>query len=216
MTIFLGFLDTLLTFIYYHSVDFSALIGYISLVKARPNGIHPGGSHTYQLRERINNQIRAKELRVLDSENKNLGVMSIRDALELAQNQGLDLIEVAPNAVPPLAKIMDFGKYQYEANKKLKKARASAKHTETKSIQIKIGTGDHDLELKAKTASKWLKEGHRIKVELFLAGRAKYMDEKFLRERLDRVLHLITEEYKVSDSYKKGPKGLTTTIEKAK
>ena len=140
--------------------------------------------------------------------------MSIRDALELAQNQGLDLIEVAPNAVPPLAKIMDFGKYQYEANKKLKKARASAKHTETKSIQIKIGTGDHDLELKAKTASKWLKEGNRIKVELFLAGRAKYMDEKFLKERLDRVLHLITEEYKVADSYKRGPKGLTTTIEK--
>ena len=166
------------------------------------------------MRERINNQLRAKELRVLDSENKNLGILSIKDALELAQNQGLDLIEIAPNAIPPLAKVMDFGKYQYEANKKLKKAKAGAKHTETKSIQIKIGTGDHDLELKAKTASKWLREGHRIKVELFLAGRAKYMDEKFLRERLDRVLHFITEDYKISDAYKKGPKGLTTTIER--
>ena len=153
-------------------------------------------------------------MRVLDSENKNLGVFPIKDALEMAQNLGLDLIEVGPNANPPLCKIMDFGKYQYEANKKLKKTKASAKHTETKSIQIKIGTGDHDLELKAKTASKWLKEGHRIKVELFLAGRAKYMDEKFLKERLDRVLHLITEDYKISDAYKKGPKGLTTTIEK--
>ena len=168
------------------------------------------------MRERINNQIRAKELRVLDSENKNLGILSIRDALELAQSRGLDLIEIGPNANPPLAKVMDFGKYQYEANKKLKKSRAGARPTETKSIQIKIGTGDHDLELKAKTASKWIKEGHRVKVELFLAGRAKYMDEKFLRERLDRVLHLITEEYKVSDSYKRGPKGLTTTIEKNK
>ena len=166
------------------------------------------------MRERINNQIRAKELRVLDSENKNLGVLSIKDALELAQNQGLHLIEIAPNANPPLGKIMDFGKYKYEASKKLQKSKGNAKHTETKGIQIKIGTGDHDLELKAKTASKWLKEGHRVKVELFLAGRTKYMDEKFLRERLDRVLHLITEEYKVSDSYKKGPKGLTTTIEK--
>ncbi|MBP9748356.1 MAG: translation initiation factor IF-3 [Candidatus Pacebacteria bacterium] len=166
------------------------------------------------MRERINNQIRAKEMRVLDSENKNLGVLSIKDALEMAQNLGMDLIEVGPNANPPLGKIMDFGKYQYEANKKLKKTKAGAKHTETKSIQIKIGTGDHDLELKAKTASKWLKEGHRIKVELFLAGRAKYMDEKFLKERLDRVLHFITEEYKISDAYKKGPKGLTTTIEK--
>ncbi|MEK7564256.1 MAG: translation initiation factor IF-3 [Patescibacteria group bacterium] len=168
------------------------------------------------MRERINNQIRASELRVLDQENKNLGVLSIRDALELAQNKGLDLIEIAPNANPPLAKIMDFGKYKYETSKKLKKAKDGAKPTETKGIQIKIGTGDHDLELKAKTASKWLKEGHRVKVELFLAGRAKYMDEKFLRERLDRVLHLITENYKISDAYKKGPKGLTTTIEKAK
>ena len=166
------------------------------------------------MRERINNQIRASELRVLDNEGQNLGVLSIKEALELAQSKGLDLIEISPNANPPIAKIMDFGKYQYEVNKKLKKAKSGSKPTETKSIQIKIGTGDHDLELKAKTASKWLKEGHRIKVELFLAGRAKYMDEKFLRERLDRVLHLITEEYKISDAYKKGPKGLITTIEK--
>lgn len=168
------------------------------------------------MRERINNQIRALELRVIDSENNNLGVLSIRDALELAQSRNLDLIEISPNAVPPVGKIMNFGKYQYEVNKKLKKAKAGARSTETKSIQVKIGTGEHDLELKAKTASKWLKEGHRIKIELFLAGRAKYMEEKFLKERLDRVLHLITENYKVSDSYKRGPKGLAITIEKAK
>jgi translation initiation factor IF-3 len=168
------------------------------------------------LRERINNQIRAQELRVIDSENQNLGILSIKEALELAQSKGLDLIEISPNANPPVGKIMDFGKYQYEASKKLKKAKAGAKPTETKSIQIKIGTGDHDLELKAKTTSKWLNEGHRIKIELFLPGRAKYMDEKFLRERLDRVLHLVTEDYKISDSYKKGPKGLFITIEKSK
>jgi len=170
----------------------------------------------YTLRERINNQIRASELRVLDQENKNLGVMSFRDALELATNQGLDLIEIGPNSNPPIAKVMDYGKYKYEVSKKLKKQKDGAKPTETKGIQIKIGTGDHDLELKAKTASKWLKEGHRIKIELFLAGRAKYMDEKFLRERLDRVLHLMTENYKIAESYKRGPKGLFITIEKQK
>ncbi|OGI91493.1 translation initiation factor IF-3 [Candidatus Nomurabacteria bacterium RIFCSPLOWO2_01_FULL_46_18] len=168
------------------------------------------------MRERINNQIRAKELRVIGSENENLGVLSIKEALELAETKGLDLIEISPNASPPVAKIMDFGKYQYEASKKLKKARAGAKPTETKSVQIKIGTGDHDLELKAQTASKWLKEGHRIKVELYLSGRAKYMDEKFLKTRLDRLLHLITEDYKMSDTYKRGPRGLTATIEKNK
>lgn len=168
------------------------------------------------MRERINNQIRAPQLRVIGKGNENLGVLSFKEALELAQSEGLDLIEISPNGNPPVAKIMDFGKYQYEASKKWKKAKAGAKPTETKSIQIKIGTGDHDLGLKSKKVSEWLKEGHRIKIELFLSGRSKYMDEKFLRERLDRILHLITEEYKISEPAKRGPKGLSTTIEKAK
>ncbi len=109
---------------------------------------------------------------------------------------------------------MDFGKYQYTESKKKKKAKAGAKTTETKAIQIKIATGDHDLELKARKASEWLKEGHRIKVELFLSGRAKYMQEPFLRTRLERILHLITEHYKISEPLKKSPKGLMVTIER--
>jgi len=167
------------------------------------------------LRVRINNQIRASELRIIGSEGENLGIMSIKDALELANRQNLDLIEISPTSNPPIAKVMNYGKFQYEQNKKQKKTKAHAKQTETKSIQVKIGTGDHDLDLKAKTASKWLREGHRIKIELFLAGRAKYMEEKFLKERLDRVLKLITENYKIADNFKKGPKGLFVTIEKA-
>jgi translation initiation factor IF-3 len=126
----------------------------------------------------------------------------------------MDLIETGPTANPPIAKIMEFGKYQYEKNKKQKKAKAGAKASETKSIQIKIGTGEHDLELKAKNASKWLEEGHRIKVELYLSGRSKYMEEKFLKERLERVLNLITENYKIAEPFKKGPKGLMITIER--
>lgn len=167
------------------------------------------------MRVRINNQIRASELRIIGSEGENLGIMSIKDALELANRQNLDLIEISPTSNPPIAKVMNYGKFQYEQNKKQKKTKAHAKQTETKSIQVKIGTGDHDLDLKAKTASKWLREGHRIKIELFLAGRAKYMEEKFLKERLDRVLKLITENYKIADNFKKGPKGLFVTIEKA-
>ena len=166
------------------------------------------------MRERINNQIRSSELRVIDPEGVNIGIIPTRDAQEMADKHGLDLIEISPNANPPIAKIMDFGKYQYEQSKKQKKARANAKQTETKSIQVKVATGDHDLELKARTASKWLKEGHRIKVELFLAGRAKYMEQNFLKERLDRVLHLITENYKIAEPYKKTPKGIIITIEK--
>jgi translation initiation factor IF-3 len=166
------------------------------------------------LRERINNQIRASELRVIDSEGVNLGILSTKEALEKAYAEGLDLIEISPNAVPPIAKITDYGKYQYEQNKKQKKAKANAKPTETKSIQVKVGTGEHDLDLKAKTASKWLKEGHRIKVELFLSGRSKYMNDAFHKERLERVLHLITENYKVAEPYKKSPKGVMIMIER--
>ncbi len=168
------------------------------------------------MRERINNQIRASEVRVISNEGVNLGILSFKDAFAMANEQGFDLIEITPNANPPIVKIANFGKYQYEQNKKLKKARAGAKSTETKSIQIKIGTGENDLALKARKASEWLKEGHRIKVELFLSGRSKYMADAFLRERLDRVLHLITENYKVAEDYRKGPKGPTITIEKDK
>ena len=166
------------------------------------------------MRERINNQIRASEVRVISNTGENLGILSFKDALEMAQREGLDLIEISPNTNPPIAKIADYGKYLYEQNKKQKKAKAGAKTTETKSIQIKIGTGDNDLSLKARKASEWLKEGHRIKVELFLSGRSKYMPDPFLKERLDRVLHLITENFKIAEAYKKGPKGPTITIEK--
>jgi translation initiation factor IF-3 len=168
------------------------------------------------LKERINKQIRASELRVIDDTGESMGVYALADALLEAEKRGVDLIEINPQSNPPIAKLMDYGKYLYELKKKAQKAKAGAKTTETKSIQIKIGTGDHDLELKAKTASKWLKEGHRIKVELFLRGRSKGMEEAFLRERLDRVLHFITEHYKIAEPHKRSPKGLAVVIERDK
>ena len=166
------------------------------------------------IKARINNQILAKELRIIGSEGENLGSMPTSEALKIAYNQGLDLIEISPDANPPVAKVMDYGKYQYELSKKQKKMRAKAHITETKTLQVKIGTGEHDLEIKAKQASKWLKEGHRIRIDLFLAGRAKYMEDNFLKERLERILHLITENYKIAEEYKKGVKGRTIVIER--
>ncbi|MEI6058070.1 MAG: translation initiation factor IF-3 [bacterium] len=165
---------------------------------------------------RINHQIRAKELRVIDAEGNNYGVMPLREALEKAEELGSDLIEISPNAVPPVAKIMDYGKFQYLENKKAKVAKTRATVIEVKTLQVRIGTGDHDLELKAKKASEWLKEGHRIQINLFLPGRSKYLNQDFLKERLQKVLSLITEEYKVADEPKKSPKGWTVLIEKKK
>ncbi len=129
---------------------------------------------------------------------------------------GLDLIEISPTSNPPIAKIADFGKFQYDLNKKQKAAKAHTHEVEIKNVQVKIGTGDHDLELKAKKVSEWIKEGHRVKLDLFLPGRTKYMDMNFLKERMDRLLKLVSEEYKMAESISKSPKGLSTIIEKVK
>ncbi len=164
---------------------------------------------------RINHQIKAPELRVIGPEGENFGQLTLGDALKKAEELGFDLIEVSPNAVPPVAKIMDYGKYQYLENKKQKVQKAKSHSVEVKTIQVKVGTGEHDLSLKAKKASEWLAEGHRIKVDLFLPGRTKYLDQKFLRERLDRILNLITEEFKIAEPPQKSPKGMTAIIERA-
>ncbi len=166
------------------------------------------------IKVRINHQIKAPELRVITESGENLGVLTIDKALAVANERELDLIEISPLAVPPVAKIMDYGKYLYDEKKKEKSAKARSQTTEIKSIQVKIGTGEHDLELKAKKVSEWLGAGDRVKIDLFLIGRSKYMDFNFLKERLERILKLITVEYKVAQAPLKGPKGLTTIIEK--
>ncbi len=109
---------------------------------------------------------------------------------------------------------MDFGKYQYELQKKQREVKAKSHATETKSVQVKIGTGEHDLMLKAKKVAEWLKEGHRVKIDLFLWGRYKYMEFGFLKERLERFIKLIPTDYKLAEEIKKSPKGLSVTVER--
>ena len=165
-------------------------------------------------RVRINESTRAQELRVIGANGANLGVISTAEALRYAAEAGLDLIEISPAAIPPVAKIMDHGKYQYELKKRAKEVKAKSHVTETKSVQVKIGTGDHDLNLKAKRVAEWLGEGHRVKIDLFLWGRYKYMEAAFLKERLERFLKIIPTEYKIADEIKKSPKGFSTTLER--
>lgn len=165
-------------------------------------------------RTKINKAIRASELRVVGPDNENLGTLSLSDALKKADEMKLDLIEISPKAKPPVAKITDFGQYRYDTKRKASAAKAKAHVTETKSVQVKIGTGEHDQQLKAKRAAEWLEEGHRVKVDLFLWGRYKYMEADFLKERLDRFMKIIPAEYKIADPMKKSPKGWTATIER--
>ena len=163
---------------------------------------------------RINQQIRANELRVIGKDGENLGVLTLEGALKKANELGLDLVEISPNTIPPVVKIANIGRYLYEENKKSKQSKKSHS-TEVKTVQVKLGTGDHDLALKAKKVSEWLSEGNRVKVNLFLPGRAKYLEEKFLGERIDRMLKFVSVDYKVADPAKKSPKGMTVMIERA-
>ncbi len=163
---------------------------------------------------RINREIRARELRVIGKEGENLGVLSLEDALKAAEAAGVDLIEISPNALPPVAKVMDYGKFQYESKKKESAARAKAKVSETKEVQIKVGTGENDMRLKAKKAAEWLAEGHRVRAELFLKGRYKGMDEAFLKTRLEKFLLLIPYAYRIAEPIAKSPKGFAGIVER--
>lgn len=162
----------------------------------------------------MNDGIRAKEVRVLGANGENYGILPIKEALDKARESGMDLIEVSPNANPPVCKITDYGKFKYEQKKKDKEVKSKAFVAETKEAQVKIGTSENDMRIKAGKIGEWLKEGHRVKVDLFLWGRYKYMDFNFLKERLERFLAIIPESYKISDEIKKSPKGLSVALER--
>lgn len=163
---------------------------------------------------RMNESIRVAEVRVLGPDGENFGVMATRDAMAKARELGYDLIEVSPNANPPVCKITDYGKFKYEQKKKDKEVKSRAHVTETKEAQVKIGTSENDMRIKANKIGEWLREGHRVKVDLFLWGRYKYMEEAFLKERLERFLAIVPEGYKVADPIKKSPKGLSVALER--
>lgn len=161
----------------------------------------------------INEAIRSEEVRVMGPAGENLGVMSTRKAISLAREQGLDLIEVSAKAVPPVCKITDYGKYKYELQKKNKEVKSKQKISETKELQVKIGTSENDMKIKSAKADEWLTDGHRVKVDLYLWGRYKYMQFDFLKSRLERFLATINTPFKLAEPIQKGLKGLTVTLE---
>lgn len=192
----------------------------LSLVQARIISVLGNNFHKLLSKNthiKMNESIRARELRVIDPEQGNLGVIPTSEALKLARARGLDLIEISSDVEPPVAKIVDYGKFQYEQQKKQKEIKVKQKKasTEVKSVQVKIGTGENDMATKAKRAEVWLSEGNRVKVELYLRGRTKFLEKDFLHERLQRILDMIAEPYRLVDEIKQSPKGIEVTIEKA-
>jgi translation initiation factor IF-3 len=120
---------------------------------------------------RMNERIRIREVRLIDEEGAQLGIMPTRDALDLARSKGLDLIEVSPTANPPVCRIMDYGKFKYDEAKKKKDAAKKSKTTEIKGIRLRPGTDEHDISFKVRDAQRFLEEGDKVQVTLIFRSR---------------------------------------------
>ena len=120
---------------------------------------------------RYNNRINSSEVQVIDSDGENLGVLNLQEAISKAKNEGLDLIEIAPNVKPPVCKIMDIGKYKYDMQKKANKAKKNQKIAALKELKLRPGTEIHDYNFKIKNAKKFLQKGDKVKFTVRFKGR---------------------------------------------
>jgi len=164
-----------------------------------------------KIRSRINEQILAPEVVVIDEQGVNHGVMAIADALLLAKEQESDLVEVSPLAVPPVCKITDYGKLQYHQAKQEQQQKAKQKKVETKGIRIGFRTDDHDLLFKKNQAEKFLSKGNKVRIEMILRGREKAMQEK-AKENLNEFIKSITIPHRFEEEIKRGPMGFNALI----
>ncbi|HEY8349719.1 MAG TPA: translation initiation factor IF-3 [Clostridia bacterium] len=119
----------------------------------------------------INEEIRDKEVRLIDSDGTMLGIMSAKEALKIAMEKDLDLVKIAPQAVPPVCKLMDYGKYMFELAKKEKEARKNQKVVTMKEVWVKPNIEEHDFAFKSRNAAKFLKDGDKVKVSVRFRGR---------------------------------------------
>ncbi|BBA70012.1 translation initiation factor IF-3 [Geobacter sulfurreducens subsp. ethanolicus] len=134
----------------------------------------------------INQAIRAREVRVVGAESEQLGIMSLQEALALAEARQLDLVEVSPTAVPPVCRIMDYGKFKYQQSKKLQEARKKQSHVQVKEVKLRPKTDEHDLMTKIKHVRRFIEEGNKAKVTLVFRGR-EITHLEFGSRALDRV-----------------------------
>jgi len=163
------------------------------------------------VRSRLNEQILAPEVIVIDINGVNHGTMTIADALVLAKEQEADLVEVSPLAVPPVCKVTDFGKLQYRKDKQEQQQKAKQKKVETKGIRIGFRTDAHDLLFKKTQAEKFLTKGNKVRIEIVLRGREKAMQEK-ARENLHEFIRGIAIPHRFEEEVKRGPIGFNALI----
>jgi len=168
------------------------------------------------LRKRIiyNNFIRSSKLRLIDESGQQLGVVSFEEAKTKAQALGLDLIQVTEKIDPPVCKIMDYGKYAYQLEKKERKGKHQ-KAGELKNIRLTFAISEHDLETRAKAAVEFLQKGYKVRLEMRLRGREKYLDN-FSRAKISKLLDVIKQAtpIKFERELKKEPRGFSAIIAK--
>lgn len=157
-------------------------------IARRPHSAPP----TRDTGPRVNERIRAPEIRLIGAEGENIGIISPDRAMMLAAEAGLDLVEISPNATPPVAKIMDFGKYKYETQKKESEARKKQKIIEVKEIKFRPNTDTHDYDVKMRSVLKFLQGGDKVKVTLRFRGR-EMAHAELGRKLLERVADDVTE-----------------------
>ena len=163
-------------------------------IARRPHNAPP----TRDTGPRVNDRIRAPEIRLIGAEGENLGVQPPRRAMELAEQAGLDLVEISPNANPPVCKIMDFGKFKYEQQKRESEARKKQKIIEVKEIKFRPGTDTHDYDVKMRNVLKFLENGDKVKITLRFRGR-EMAHQNLGRELLERVAEDVKELGKVEN-----------------
>lgn len=170
----------------------------------------------FEKRLRLNNQIREPQVLVIDADGKQLGIMPTHEALRLANECGLDLVEVGPSAKPPIAKIIDYGKYMYQKEKKERGAKThKTPAQEIKTVRVGFTTGVHDMSIRAAQSDKFLKLGHRVRIEMPLRGREKSMSDVG-RTKMESFFKLITEPFAQEEPIKRTPFGLGTLIKPGK
>lgn len=150
-------------------------------------------------RTRVNQQIRISPVRVIDPEGNQVGILPIEKALETAEELGLDLVEVAPMARPPVCRIMDYGKFRYEEQRKAREARKKQHRVDLKEVKLRPGIEDHDFDFKARHARRFLEEGNKVKVTMMFRGRQMAHPE-IGREVLDRMVEEVADVGKVESA----------------
>ncbi len=163
----------------------------------------------------MNDRIRANEIRLIGAEGENVGLIDPRRALEMAEEAGLDLVEISPNADPPVCKIMDFGKFKYEQQKRESEARKKQKTIEVKEVKFRPNTDVHDYEVKMRNVFKFLENGDKVKVTLRFRGR-EMAHQNLGRELLERVAEDTKEVGKVENMPKMEGRQMVMMIGPAK